>query len=44
MIAIYYHLDGLSRDDVAGRVGLSSRTVGYRREALRKLASEKAGA
>lgn len=44
MIAIYYHLDGLSRDEVAALVGLSSRTVGYRLEALRKLATEKAGA
>ena len=38
LIAIYYHLDQLTRDDVATLVGLSSRTVGYRLEALRKLA------
>ncbi len=44
MIAVYYHLDRMTRDDVAALVGLSSRTVGYRLEALRKLAQARAGA
>lgn len=40
-IAVYYHLDRMTRDDVAALVGVSSRTVGYRLEALHKLAIEK---
>lgn len=35
LIAIYYHMDGLSRDEIAPRVGLSPRTVTNRLEALR---------
>lgn len=43
-IALYYYLDDYSRDDVAALVGLSSRTVGYRLEALRALVDSWAGA
>jgi RNA polymerase sigma-70 factor (ECF subfamily) len=43
-IAVYYYLDRMTRDDVAAMVGLSSRTVGYRLEALRKMAQAKGGA
>ena len=38
LIAIYYHMDGLSRDEIAPRVGCSPRTVTNRLDALRNRA------
>ena len=35
LIAIYYYLDGMGRDEIAPLVGCSPRTVSYRLEALR---------
>lgn len=44
MIGVYYHLDGLSHDEIAALVGVSRRTVGNRlaelEAAARRLASD----
>lgn len=43
MIGIYYHLDGMTQDDIATLMGCSRRTVGYRLESLRTAARALAG-
>lgn len=43
LIAVSYYVDGMTREDVAALVGCSVRTVGYRLEALKKKAQERAG-
>lgn len=40
LIAVYYHLDGMDRDQIAALVGYSPRTVSYRLEKLKALATE----
>lgn len=43
MIGIYYHLDGMTRDDIATLLGLSRRTIGYRLTALSEAAQSLSG-
>jgi RNA polymerase sigma factor (sigma-70 family) len=42
-IAIYYYLDQMNQDEIAGVCGVSRRTVGNRLEEFRSLAREAAG-
>lgn len=39
MIGVYYHLDGMSHEDIAALVGCSRRTVGNRLDALTRAAT-----